>query len=1058
LPTTGKIIGHYNPHEVEDWVKNFWTSNRVYELVKNENSKCIKKFNFIDGPPYASSDTPHIGSAWNKTLKDIVLRFKRMNGYRVNDTPGYDCHGLPIEVKIEQKLNIRFKKEIEERIGVERFVNECKKFVIENIKSLTKWFMELGVFMDWSNPYLTMTDDYIDAEWWLIKKIDELGLLTCENRVVYWCPRCSTTLAEYEIEYHEIEDPSIIVKLPVKDRDKEYLLIWTTTPWTLPANTFVMIHPDEKYVRIRIGDETYIIAKKRLEYLLKTINTVEYTILEEFKGSDILGLEYIHPLEDIVTIQRELRKYHKVVASREYVTMYEGTGLVHGAPGHGFEDFNVAKQYGIELIASPVDDEGRFTDEAGKYSGLNVREANELIIRDLKERNYLLHSSVTIHKYPVCWRCKTPVIMRAIPQWIIRVSLLKNKLIEEVNKVNWIPEWGLDRIKHMIENVQDWILSRQRFWGTPLPIWICSNNHRLVIGSREELVKYNGYIPEELHKPWIDRVYLKCPLCGSLMKRVPDVVDVWFDSAVCFYASRKRPFELDLNDIILDFIVEGHDQVRGWFFSLLRAGVLGFDQSPYRTVLIHGFALDEQGREMHKSLGNYVGLDEVIARVGRDPFRLWISQNTVWEDIRFSWKSIEETRRIMDIIWNTFVFASTYMELDKFDPVLNRLEDYIEYLRIEDKWILSRINNLVDKVTDYLNNYRIHEAARLLGKFIVEDLSHWYIRLIRPRIWIEENTVDKLAAYTTLYYVLFRWLVLSSVFIPHLSEYIYQNIYRKADPKLPLSIHLMKWPSVDKQYIDPILEKEMEFIKEVYESVAAARMKAGIKLRYPVKRVLIYTRNSDLIETLNKYSDLLKRIVNTRSIEIRDIGKISELVSYIVTPIYKSIGPKYRDIAKKIFEYIDSNQNNIARDIINKGEHVVYIDNIEVKLTSIDVSITPSYLEGYVVEEREWGSVAIDTKLSIDEISEGIARDIVRRIQVMRKEIGLELDAKIETYIYGPSDQLELIEKHSNYIMNETRSTILKLLRSIDEINNVQGYRREWLIDEDLYIIVIKKK
>lgn len=1057
MPIIGKLKGQYDPHKVEEWVKRFWDENQIYRLVKEKSDRSMLRFNFIDGPPYPSGDVPHIGTAWNKTLKDIVLRYKRMRGYNVFDRPGYDCHGLPIEVKVEQKLGVKVKREIEEKIGVDKFVNECKKLVFNNIKSLTKWFKELGVFMDWENPYLTLRDEYIEAGWWLIKKAAEQGLLDREERVVYWCPRCSTTLAEYEVEYKVLTDPSIYVKFPVRSREKEYLLIWTTTPWTLPANTFVMAHPDITYVRVRVGEEVYILAKPRLEKVMSEAGIKEYEVLEEFPGKKLEGLEYDHPLIDIVPLQEKLSKYHRVVMAPEFVTTTEGTGLVHGAPGHGMEDFTVAKKIGIDFIASPIDDEGRFTNVAGKYAGKKVREANPEIINDLKERGALLHASQITHKYPVCWRCKTPIVMRATKQWVLRVTKLKEKLINEAKKINWIPDWALDRMMHMLENLQDWVISRQRYWGTPLPIWECPEGHRIVVGSINELEKHGGKKPKELHRPWIDEVEIKCPICGRPMKRVPDVMDVWFDSAISFYAAKGHPEKLRLEDVILDFIVEGHDQIRGWFFSLLRAGVLGFQSKPYNTVLVHGFALDEHGREMHKSLGNYVGTDEAIERAGRDPLRFWVSQNTVWEDLRFSWRGIDEIRRDLGIAWNTFVFASTYMNLDKYDPLQHRIDDYKEFLRYEDKWLLSRINSIAKKITESLEKYYIHEAARELRKFIVEDVSHWYIRLIRPRVWVEENTPDKLAAYTVLYYVLEKWLRMMAPFTPFLAEKIYQEVFRKANPELPLSIHLLDWPSIDDEYIDEDLEKIMNVIREIYEAAAAARMKAGIKLRQPVKSLTVYTDRERIREVTRKYSGLLARLVNVRKVEAKQVAEIGKIVKYKVSPIYRVIGPLYRKLAKKVINYIMENQESIARDIIRKGEHTAYIEGQEIKLTKEQVLITPSYVEGYSVEEREWGSVAIDTRLSKEEIAEGLARDIIRRIQVMRKEINLPLDAKIETYIYAPRKHVELLKPYTEYIKNETRSEKLTYLDTPEQLEKIQGYIKEWEIQGEQYIIVIKQ-
>ncbi|RLG81233.1 MAG: isoleucine--tRNA ligase [Thermoprotei archaeon] len=1055
MPVTGKISGQYDPRRVEEWVKRFWVENRVYERIKKENAKCSREFNFIDGPPYPTGEVPHIGTAWNKTLKDVVLRYRRMRGYRVYDTPGYDCHGLPTEVKVEQKLGIRVKREIEERVGVDKFIEECKNLVYNNIQGMTRWFEELGVFMDWSNPYLTLNDNYIEAAWWLIKRVHENGLLDREYRVVYWCPRCSTTLAEYEVEYKDLEDPSIYVKFPVKGRDKWFLVIWTTTPWTLPANTFIMVHPDENYVAVKVCGEVYIVAEARLDHFLREAGISDYEVVARYKGIELSSLKYGHPLDDIVPLQKKLNKYHRVVVSREYVTMYEGTGLVHGAPGHGFEDFIVARENGIDLIASPLDDEGRFTEETGKYAGIYVREANKLIIEDLERKGALLALDRVIHKYPVCWRCKTPVVMRATPQWIIRVTKLKKKLLEEAGKVNWIPGWGYDRIRHIIENLQDWVLSRQRYWGTPLPIWVCPKGHRVVVGSKQELVEYGGQVPKELHRPWIDEVVIKCPFCGLDMKRVPDVTDVWFDSAVCFYAAKGHPEKLGLDEIILDFIVEGQDQFRGWFFSLLRAGVLGFGKVPYRSVLVHGMMLDEKGREMHKSLGNYVGLDEAINRVGRDPLRLWVSQSTPWEDLRFSWKVLEEVKRDLGIAWNTFVFASTYMNLDGFDPRKHRVEDYYDDLRVEDRWILSRINTLIDEVTQALNTYRVHEAARKLMEFIVEDVSHWYIRIIRPRVWVEENTRDKLAAYSVLYYVLYRWLVMISPFTPFFAEKVYQEIFRKAEPELPLSVHMLSWVEVDEKYVNREVEKDMEFVKKVYEAAAAARMKAGIKLRQPVKSLVVYSNRDELIKIAVKYSDLIARVVNAKSVEVKPVEELSEIVKYRVAPEYRVIGPKYKDIAKKLFKYIEENQDKVARDILSARSHKALIDGIEVVLTERDVRITPTYLEGYSVEDREWGSVAIDTRLTVEEVSEGLARDLVRRIQVMRKEMNLELDDRIETYVYAPKHHVELLERYKDYIMGETRSTRLVITSEEEAVASAKGYRREWEIQGEKYVIVV---
>ncbi len=1056
MPVVGEVKGRYNPFQVEEEVKTFWRQNAIYRLVRQWR-RGRKRFLFLDGPPYPSSDVPHAGTAWNKVLKDTILRYKRMKGYDVLDRPGYDCHGLPIEVAVERKLGIKVKREIETRIGVERFIEECKRFAETNIKGLTKWFQELGVFMDWDNPYLTMTDDYIEAAWWLIKKAHEKGLLALEKRVVYWCPRCSTTLAEYETEYRELEDPSIYVKFPVEGRENEYIVIWTTTPWTLVANTFVMVHPDANYVRVKVGNEVYIVAEQRLKHVMEEIGVKDYHVLEKIEGKKLVGLRYKHPLEDIIPLQSKLKKYHVVVAAPEYVTLYEGTGLVHAAPGHGFEDFGVARRIGIpeEDILAPVDDEGRFTSEAGKYAGLYIRDASKQIIEDLRQRGYLLHEGRIRHRYPVCWRCKTPVLLRATRQWVIKVSRLKHKLLEESERVKWIPSWGVSRLRNLLENLQDWVISRQRYWGTPLPIWRCERcGYTLVVGSRDEIAKYGGKVPKELHRPWIDQVVLKCPRCGGPMKRVPDVVDVWLDSGVAFYAIQGHPEKTRVERQV-DFITEGHDQLRGWFFSLLRSGVIGFDASPYKTVLIHGFMLDEKGREMHKSLGNYVGTDDIVKKVGRDVFRLWILQNTVWEDARFSWKGLEEVKADLSVAWNVFVFASTYMRLDNFNPRRYSIDRLMEKLRLEDRWILSRLQRLVEEVTRALESYHVHEAARMIRQFIVEDVSRWYIRLIRRRVWVEEETEDKIAAYVTLYTVLKTWLTLAAPFIPFFTEKLYQSFVKPAEPDLPPSIHMNDWPNPRSDLVDVELENAMNILREFAEAVAAARMKAGLKLRQPIRQVIVYTDNAKAVKALEMLRELALLVANSYDVKVKPLRELGEVMEYEVELNYSRVGPRYKKLTKTIERVVAENANYVGKTLIEKGEVELEVEGVKVVLTREDVIVKPRFRTGLVGKELEWGTVVIDTTLGAREIAEGIARDIVRRIQFMRKELDLKVDEYIDVAMYVPSDHVDYVKQMLSYIKSEVRA---KTIAMVDDPTGVEGELvRDWVISGAEYRIGIKR-
>ena len=1050
-----QLEGAYKPHAVEEAVARYWDENGIYKLVKDRASKSPRLFKFVDGPPYPSSDVPHVGTAWNKSLKDAVLRYMRMRGFNVIDTPGYDCHGLPIEVKVEQMLGIKSKKEIETRIGIDKFVAECKRFALTNIAALSKWFKELGVFMDWENPYLTLTDEYIEAEWWLIKKADELGLLDIDYRVVYWCPRCSTTLAEYEVEYRDLEDPSIYVKLPVREEPGTYLLVWTTTPWTLPANVFVMAHPDEVYVKVRVGSEYWILAEKRLEPVMASIGVKDYEVVERLPGRDLVRYTYKHPLEDIVPLQKALSDYHRVILSREHVSMHEGTGLVHSAPGHGFEDYEVAVKSGLShTVVCPVDDEGKFTSEAGVFAGMQVRDANPLIIEALRERGVLAHSDRVVHRYPVCWRCKTPVVLRATKQWIIRVTKLKEKIMEEARKVNWIPSWALSRLESIVENLQDWVLSRQRYWGAPLPVWQCPNGHRVVVSSAKELEELSGTRPVELHRPWIDEVKFKCPKCGLEMKRVPDVVDVWLDSGVSFYASRGHPEKMKPEDVTLDFIVEGHDQIRGWFFSLLRAGVLGFGTAPYRSVLVHGFMLDEKGREMHKSLGNYVGTDEAIERAGRDPLRLWLLSNTIWEDAKFSWKELEEAKRDLSVLWNTALFAKMYMEVDGFDPVVSPLSKFAEYLRPEDRWILSRINRLVKQAIALMDKYDVASAVKLIRAFIVEDLSHWYVRLIRPRVWVEENTPDKLACYATLHYVLDRLVRLLAPVTPYITEYVYQVMLRRVYQEP--SVHLLSYPEPEEEYINDRLEEYMEVVREIQRATASARMRAGLKLRHPVRGLLVYTDNPVVKSAVEELGDIVKFACNAKYVRVLESKMVREITKYRVKPVYRVLGPKYRAIAKQLLAYLEEAGDSVARDILEKGFHSVVISGVEVKLTGEDVEIVPHYVEGYLVEEFKYGIVALDTRLTREELADGLARDVVRRIQVMRKRLNLPITAKIKTIVVAPQDKVDLLEYRRGYIASETRSVELVITSSRELAGTLGGYVEAWDIDDETYIIEVR--
>ena len=1039
--------------ELESWIMRFWDENKIYLKVKQATSSRANKLYFLDGPPYASAPTIHLGTAWNKVLKDSLLRYFRMRGYNVWDKPGYDTHGLPIEILVEKSFNITNKKEIEDRVGIENFVNSCLQLVKDNIKGMTENFKQLGVFMDWDNPYLTYSDDYIESGWYLFKVAYDKGLLYRSQRVLHWCPRCETTLADYEVsEYRELEDPSIYVKFKVKGQDNLYLLVWTTTPWTLPANAFIMAHPDLEYVEVEVAGSRYVLAKSRLEEVMKETGITDYKVLRSFKGSELEGVEYVHPLEDVVPAQAKLSQYHRVVMAPEAVSASEGTGLVHSAPGHGDVDFEVGSKLGVPPV-SLVDNQGRMTEDAGKYRGLYFRtEANKAIIEDLKAKGALFYEGKITHRYPVCWRCKTPLLLKTTEQWFIGVSRLRSKLAEEIDKVEWVPSWAKLRISNLVNNIQDWVVSRQRYWGIPLPIWVCTScGHVEVIGSVDDIIRLGSEAPKSLHRPWIDRVKLRCPKCGGVMLRVPDVADVWFDSGIAFYASLRYPRNKDDFERLMpvDLVLEGHDQLRGWFFSLLRAGVIGFNSVPYRRVLVHGFTLDEQGREMHKSLGNYVAVEDLLNKYPRDAIRIYLLRNTTWEDLRFSWHNLDVTVRDFTVMRNVLSFASLYMSLDGFDPEVTTLESVKDYLEPEDRWLLSRVNSALKEYMEHFEKLEVHEAARIVRDLIVEDISRWYLRLIRRRVWEESDTPSKRAAYATLYYALKRWILMAAPIIPFLSEYAYQMLIRPSESTAKESVHMEPLPPVDYDLIDQEMEKYMNVIREITDDALSARMKAGIKLRRPLRTMYIVPGTAEVKEAVDRLGDLLARAVNVK--EVKVVGKefLENIKEYEVEPDYGRLGPEFKSLTPIIVRMLHESKD-AGRELATKGFLELNINNVKVRVELRHVKIKAKYPDWLEASEGPNYIIAIDKRVSEEEMVEGLAREIVRRIQYMRKELGLPVDAYIRLWITGDDELLEVAKAMESYIKSESRSI------SVDyEEPPADVKREEWEVDGKRLVIGI---
>lgn len=838
----------YDHKKLEQEILEFWKEKNIYEKAKKKNNG-NETFYFCDGPPYATGQI-HPGTGWNKTLKDSVCRYQRICGKDVRVQAGYDTHGLPIEVKVEQQLKFKNKNDIE-KYGIGKFVKKCKEFATKYVGIMGEQFQSLGVWMDFDTPYITYHDSYINASWSTLKMAHEKDLMHQGFYVLPYCYRCETTIANYELEYDEETDPSIYIKFKVKDKD-EYLIVWTTTPWTLTANMGVMVHPTHSYVKAKVGDEIWIIAKERLDHVLE-LTEASATVVEELPGRKLNDLQYDHPFQD--KIKKEYDR--KVVLSDEYVTLEEGTGLVHTAPGHGPEDFIIGKRFGIEAFC-PVNGKGNYTEEAGEFAGQNVREANPSIIELLRSNGTLLYEARIKHRYPHCWRCKTPLIFLTTNQWFVSISKIKDQMLNEIDKTEWHPGFAKERFKEFVTNAPDWCISRQRYWGIPLPIWKCECEKIRVIGSRDEIPKI-----EELHRPYIDEVELDCE-CGKKMKRVPDVLDVWFDSGNAIWAS-LNPEEAKKYGERADLILEGQDQIRGWFYSLLGSGVVRQGACPYKRLLMHGFFVDEHGEKMSKSLGNFIPIEQILEKYGADSFRLWSISNTVWDELKFSWVEMKKASSDLNIAANMISF------LERFYPKKKIEEVELEPL---DKWMLSRLNSTLKSFRNSFETYELNKAAKILRSFIVEDISRFYMKLAKERISKGENAE---AALYVVYHVMLSSLKMLSCICPLLCESLYQRFYKKFEGEE--SLFLLVLESSNEADINVLYEKQVENLKEVVSTAMLARQEAGIKVRWPIRTLYVETKSHEVIDAVNAFEKTILSLTNVKELKTLEEKPSGELSS-----------------------------------------------------------------------------------------------------------------------------------------------------------------------------------
>ena len=1048
-----KVSTNMNFVEREKEIEKFWRDNDIFKKSM-ENRKEGETYTFYDGPPTANGK-PHIGHVLTRVIKDMIPRYQTMKGKMVPRKAGWDTHGLPVELEVEKLLGLDGKEQIEE-YGLDPFIKKCKESVWK-YKGMWEDFSEtVGFWADMDNPYVTYDDNFIESEWWALKQIWDKKLLYKGFKIVPYCPRCGTPLSSHEVAqgYKDVKERSAIARFKVKDEDA-YILAWTTTPWTLPSNVALCVNPNETYVKVKAGDGyTYYMAEALLDSVLGKLADEEngvkaYEILETYKGSDLENKEY-EPLfdfaKDIIAKQHKKAYY---VTCDTYVTMGDGTGVVHIAPAFGEDDAQVGRKYDLPFVQL-VNGKGEMTEET-PYAGVFCKKADPMVLKDLEEKGLLFDAPKFEHSYPHCWRCDTPLIYYARESWFIKMTAVKDDLVRNNNTVNWIPESiGKGRFGDWLENIQDWGISRNRYWGTPLNVWECECGHQECIGSRAELAKKSGN-PDaaqvELHRPYIDAVTIKCPDCGKEMHRVPEVIDCWFDSGAMPFAQHHYPFE---NKEVFEqqfpakFISEAVDQTRGWFYSLMAESTLLFNKAPYENVIVLGHVQDENGQKMSKSKGNAVDPFEALEQYGADAIRWYFYINSApWLPNRFHGKAVQEgQRKFMSTLWNTYAFYVLYAEIDQFDATKYTL-DY-EKLPVMDKWLLSKLNTLVKTVDENLGNYRIPEAARALDSF-VDEMSNWYVRRSRDRFWAKGMEQDKINAYMTLYTALVTVAKTAAPMIPFMTEDIYQNLVRNLDPTAPESIHLCDFPVANEQHIDKELEDNMEAVLKIVVIGRACRNTANIKTKQPIGKMYV---KADF--ALSEYFvEIIEDELNVKSVEFTE--DVSAFTSYTFKPQLRTVGPKYGKYLKQIQQTLASLDGNQAMAKL-KAEGALKLDNIsdEVVLCEEDLLISMAQKEGYVSDSEGGVTVVLDTNLTPELIEEGMVREIISKLQTMRKEADFEVTDRIHVTYSGSDKVGEIFEKYGENI-----KTVV-LADTVTE-GMTDGYQKEWKINGETVLLGVQK-
>ncbi|MFO8109583.1 MAG: isoleucine--tRNA ligase [Thermoplasmata archaeon] len=1007
--------------EKELEVLRFWKENDIANRSRKERDK---KFGFTEGPPTANG-LPHIGHVLTRVVKDVYLRYKTMEGYQiVPNIAGWDTHGLPVEIEVEKELKIDSKEEIQE-YGLKEFNRMCKESVFRYEKEWREMSERIGFWIDYDNAYITMEDEYIESVWWSLKKIWEMGLLEEGHKVIPYCPRCGTPLSSHEVAqgWKQVRDPSIYVRFKTKDEDDVYFLAWTTTPWTLISNLLLTVGKDLDYALVEYDGDKYYLAEKLVGEVFE-----DAEVIKTVKGEELLGKEY-EPIFPYVTSPG---KSHYVTHA-DFVSLEEGTGIVHIAPAFGEDDSRLCQEEGVELV-NPVDENGEFTDEVKDYAGVFVKDADGQIMTDLYERGDLIKRSSIKHTYPFCWRCDSPLLYYALESWFIRTSKEKQRLIDNNDKVRWKPgHLKHGRFGNFLDELKDWSLSRNRFWGTPLPVWTCPEGHQHCIGSKEELKNMaTEPLPDdfELHRPWVDHVELQCPECSGSMSRLEYVIDCWYDSGSAPFAQFHYPFENEdryQEACPIDFITEALDQTRGWFYSLLAISSLLHDKPAYMSCLTLGLVLDEDGEKMSKSKGNAVSPMEAIDELGSDAIRLYFLSLPVWKSSRFSHELVrEKISKTLNTLTNVVSFFVSNANIDEFVPGEFQTDDKL------DMWLLSKGQSLVSKVKTNLDDLEVHRATRTIEEF-VDDLSNWYLRRSRRRFW-EGTPRDKESAYNTLYTSLKTLTLVMAPFTPFITERVYQSVIRKTEDSAE-SVHLLEFPSHDDNLVDEKLEKHMSYVIKVAELGRNARQKSNIKLRQPLQELFVVTEDESKRQAVRDFVDILKDELNVKELEVKEDA--SEFMVYSVNPNYSSLGPKFKGDAGKVASLIqDADEEAVVKAVCNEEE----IEIGEYTLTPEDFTLEEKIRAGLTLSKGGDLMVFVDTIITDELWMEGLARDVIRRIQTMRKEMDLGYTQIIHTTYDAHPELTRSIEKMKDFISRETLSESL-------EKKEGKGYREEWDID-----------